>query len=393
MLAKIISRLTLLVFSLVITLVLLEFIARLIPLWPDQVSNIDPQLGFAHVPNATGWWVNISNPFEFRSWITISSQGLHDREFRIEKPDGVTRILFLGDSVVDGLEVPQEANSTKQLERLFREAGYQVEVINGGHYGYGTDQELLFYRYKGRNFKPDVVILGFLAANDVQDNISPYALGNAKPYFELASDGSLILKDLQLQGSSHNEPAKNLLKLTKQFLYDHSKLYKFIGYQIKLRFPQGKGILAKLSLISDDSSPNLDQEIGFASSGMESNEDLEQGWRLTEAIIRQLKTEVEKDGAVFVVVNLPHILYSTAPSQDGHFGMALPDDYIVEFCTQKDFHCLDLFPAFSKYMGENTNTSLFYRFDKHPTVEGHSLIAKTLYDYLQQILSLTPSSH
>ena len=224
-------RLMIVVSSLMVTLIMLEAVARLIPLWPDKISDFDAELGFAHIPGAQGWWVNIAWPFEFRTYVRISSQGLRDREFDLEKPAGVTRVLLLGDSLVEGLEVPLEDTLGRQLERIFRESGRNVEVINGGHYGYGTDQELLFYRYRGRQFQPDVVVLCFMT-NDVNSNLSVESLG-PKPFFELGPDGKLQLKNFPVTPPEPSNLSKiSLLKRVKQALYTHSTLYRFSAYHV-----------------------------------------------------------------------------------------------------------------------------------------------------------------
>lgn len=98
----------------------------------------------------------------------ISAQGLRDRLFRIPKPDGVFRILVLGDSVTYGTEVAQEHTYPKQLEDLLRKKGFQVEVINAGVKAYTPFNEYFFLQERGLEFHPDLVLIGF-CLNDVVD--------------------------------------------------------------------------------------------------------------------------------------------------------------------------------------------------------------------------------
>lgn len=70
----------------------------------STVEGCDEQFGFAHIPNASGWWVNIDAPGEFQTYVRINSKGLRDRDYSYEKPSGVFRILVPGDSFADALE-------------------------------------------------------------------------------------------------------------------------------------------------------------------------------------------------------------------------------------------------------------------------------------------------
>jgi lysophospholipase L1-like esterase len=380
-----ISGLALATISLVVTLLLLEFAARLIPLWPDSFARFDPQLGFSYLPHARGTWVNVATPLEFRTSITINSYGLRDTEFKISKPKDITRILLLGDSMVAGFEVPLQATFAQQLERLLLESGYPVEVINGGHMGIGTDQELLFYRYRGKALKPDIVVLAFMACNDITDNLSNIsALGAPKPYFELSSDGSLILRNFPAVSPTIDESSmSNLLEHAKRFLFSHSKLYKFIGFQTKNRYPKIKHVLTRYGLMDDANQHGQSESTG--KPGIYStpvSHELARGWALTQSIVRQLRHEVQDAGSEFIVMNLVDPTQFRAPENSPHWHMTLWNEQLQQFCTKEGLKCLDLYPIFQKRMEAVDTTDLFYRFDGHPTPMGHSVISSALYGYL-----------
>lgn len=91
----------------------------------------------------------------------INSAGFRDREFPVEKTAGVKRILFLGDSIVYGQDIPHEDTIPKQLEKKLNAAGHKAEVLNFGVVGYETRQELIRLKTLGLQYKPDVVILGY----------------------------------------------------------------------------------------------------------------------------------------------------------------------------------------------------------------------------------------
>jgi lysophospholipase L1-like esterase len=370
-------RLMLIVLSLAVALIMLEAVARLIPLWPDKISDFDPELGFAHIPGAEGWWVNIAWPFEFRTYVTISSQGLRDREFDLEKPAGVTRVLLLGDSLVEGLEVPLEDTLGRQLERISRESGRDVEVINGGHYGYGTDQELLFYRHRGRQFQPDVVVLFFMT-NDVESNLSAESLG-PKPFFELGPDGKLQLKNFPVTPPESPDLSKaSFPERVKQTLYTHSKLYRFTAYHVRQDLPGLRSFLMELGIMAQTGEPGPYEAI--------TSDYHERGWALTQALILEIEKEVESSGAEFVMVTVADFQQFAPGAETPVWNDTKWIGRLESLCADYGLQCLDLFPTFRSLVAQGRNETLFYPRDGHPTSEGHLHIAEALYGYLSQRL-------
>jgi hypothetical protein len=380
------SRLLLVLFSLGFIFAVLEVAARLIPLWPDQLSEYDPNLGFAHIPGVEGKWINIAVPFEFRTDVNISSQGLNDREFTLEKAEGTKRVLLLGDSYIDGLEVSQEETTAKQLEKLLNDGGgLNTEVINGGHYNYGTDQALLFYRHRGRQFQPDVVVLGFFPGNDISDNLRTDA-SLPKPYFKLADEGVLELMNFPVQPPSSSSPG-SLIGRAKQLLNDHSKLFRFTSYQIKRHSPPLQDLLIRLGVMSEVdgavSSVLLTELEGVPEAYQATTEDLlEEGWALTAALVLQLKMEVESSGSEFVLVILPDPRQFVPEADLPGWDVTKWNERMMDLCLMNEIECLDLYPAFKTTLVENPDDVFFYPRDGHPTARGHFQIAQELHDYL-----------
>jgi lysophospholipase L1-like esterase len=100
----------------------------------------------------------------------------------------------IGDSMVVGFEVPPEKVYTRVAENILREAGYDVEVINGGCRGYGTDQAYLFLVDEGLKYHPDLVLYQWVG-NDFDDNRTihrPHRMFG-KAAFHLRDNGELEL--------------------------------------------------------------------------------------------------------------------------------------------------------------------------------------------------------
>jgi len=120
----------------------------------------DASLSFAHRPNRSAFLMGV--PF------SINSAGLRDREFSREKPPGVYRIVWLGDSTTVGWGVPLDGTAPKILERELNASGRgRFEVLNAGVGNYDTVQEVEHYRTLDRSFHPELVILEYFI-NDAE---------------------------------------------------------------------------------------------------------------------------------------------------------------------------------------------------------------------------------
>jgi len=167
---NILKKLALVLFSLLVVALLMELFLRVLfyhskdfsmEMWKYAVamkrSVPDPNLSFVHEPN--------TQAFLMGQDVKINSHGLRDREFSLEKPPGVYRIMVLGDSTTFGWGVSMDDTASKILERelnALRIPGYErFEVMNAGVGNYDTVQEVTYYRTRGIEFHPDMVILVF----------------------------------------------------------------------------------------------------------------------------------------------------------------------------------------------------------------------------------------
>jgi len=113
---------------------------------------------------------------------TINSLGFRTPELPFEKPPGVKRILFLGDSHTEAYTVDDEHTYSAQVQRILSET-VPTETISLGVGGYSTDQELLSYLEYGRRFDPDIVVLQY-CSNDTQYVVLDHYWRGLKPMFQ-----------------------------------------------------------------------------------------------------------------------------------------------------------------------------------------------------------------
>ena len=102
------------------------------------------------------------------SYPYTNSHGFRDIERRVEKPNGVRRILLLGDPIVAGHVNIRSLDHlmSRELETLMEPEN--VEVLNIGMTGYCTRGEMELLQQEGLKFSPDLVILVFFG-NDYTD--------------------------------------------------------------------------------------------------------------------------------------------------------------------------------------------------------------------------------
>lgn len=162
-----------------------ELVFRLVPTRYSGLLSPE-RAGQSHVPGAAlvHRGQALSPQLEPENEVRWNRHGWHDAEHDLNRAPGVLRILVLGDSYVEGVQVPLEALYHRRLAReLEARGGTQVETIAYGWSGWGQRQELVALRDgqpdptrvpsypPGLAFDPDLVLVEFLAGNDVRNNL------------------------------------------------------------------------------------------------------------------------------------------------------------------------------------------------------------------------------
>lgn len=176
-------KLTLSVFMLfgcVVAIILAEITARMLfPKWaPAREERVkfwtySEFLGWEHSPNQRGRF----NHQDFSVDVVINSHGMRDDEYSMERTEK-KRMLVLGDSFGWGFGIEHQERFSEILESTRSD----WEIINASVSGYGTDQQFLYMKEKGIDFKPDVYLLLFYE-NDFENNIHAKEYWYFKPFF------------------------------------------------------------------------------------------------------------------------------------------------------------------------------------------------------------------
>jgi lysophospholipase L1-like esterase len=150
--------------------------------------RFDPEVGYLLEPGKTFRWV--SPDYDVK--VVTNGAGFHDVEHAVAKPPGTYRILVIGDSMVEALQVPVAEAFTRLLEERVNDwAGRPVEVLNLGISGKGPAQYLRLLERVGLAYQPDLVIYAVTLINDFANDVPEIERDPTKGYYLIEPDGSL----------------------------------------------------------------------------------------------------------------------------------------------------------------------------------------------------------
>lgn len=161
----------------------------------------DPVVGWKLAEDFAFTW-NGRNPYclAFNVPVSTNDAGFRDRDWNLEKPPGTTRIAVLGDSFIEGIQVPIEQTVSRLLEGAFvrRFHGRHVETMNFGVSNYSVGQYLMVYEEYVRRYRPDYVVafasyLNFTRTTqrELSSRLQEFYALNVRPSYVIEEDGRL----------------------------------------------------------------------------------------------------------------------------------------------------------------------------------------------------------
>ena len=343
---KILLRLILIILGIGVGLVLSEMIMRAfqlghtrsVILYNDKIYKLPPHASFMNLD-------------ENRNLMETNNLGFHDRERQAANDN--YRILFIGDSFLEGRQVDTSSLFTMRLEKKFSDDGQKIEAINGGVPGTGTAyQYSLWKEFFEPGVKVDHLVLCFFMGNDLVDNSTDLKLstfGDTDNSFFLDSEGNIL--------ATRKHPG--VLKSSVNYLRDHSvlmdRLYETL-YRMKKDVQEGTG-----GGVGDEGG-RIDRSGAWRAS--------EQG---TIALIRRWRSELNAKNIPFdvIVIDRPGKVYNK-------FELEFADR-LLKTCAQERIDCLRLKltdDPFESYSFDGTNLG-------HFNYKGHELAAAEMYDYFK----------
>lgn len=364
-------RALLLVVSGALAILAAEFGLRIFAPQPTNVMRLRHDGVFSHVPNLDVVVYGIDS----HARVTTNADGLRDIDRPRRKPPGVTRVLVLGDSMVEGLQVSLEETMPKQLEARLRAAlpGRRIDVINAGVSGDSGPQELDYLEKDGLGYEPDLIIVAVTLRNDVHE----------------AADTRVFPRPLLYDLRVWVRARSHLYGLLEKALNRSARARNALAHL---------GIVASASRIEQERQIKkgriLSREANLFDGRLDAVE--ARGYRRLFASYDRMLAIGRERGIPLLFVLLPSYFQATG------FAAALgdpvlvprvvrndrePQDRVLAYFKKRGAQVIDLLPA-ARGHGE----SYFLPHDQHFTAAGHAFAAKLTAQAILARGMLTPAA-
>lgn len=339
----------------------------------------DPELGWLPPPGRAS-----RQTHEFTAVYDVNGLAMNDAPFT--GIEGVERrLLALGDSHTFAIGVSRDETWPHVLERdLFAGGGAPGRVYNGGVIGYSVGQYLLRWRRLAGVLRPQVALVGLSMATDLYDIVPPahggfvYYPELGRAYFDLDREGRLVERR-EWVGRSLAGGSSRTMRARAQ-LQEHSALYRRLrSSSVALR------IASAWHPFGESWWPGPDTAMKRVLSAEE-----QYRWDLVAAVLARLREEARPFGCEVVVVLLPYLPQVYDDVWRDSFGRR-PEQYdrwianerMRSLCERRGIGFVDATPRLveeSRLRGRR----LHFADDRHPTAEGHVLIAEEVAAYLRR---------
>ncbi len=294
-----------------------------------RLATYDATLGWKGRPNGDGLYVrktdDIRVPFHY------NNLGFRDEDVAA-KPEHGRRILILGDSFIENLEVEYEKTFPFLLEQQVKLRSREWDVAIVGSQGYSTAQQLLAFRSYHDAISPDVVLLCFYCGNDFEDNLR-------RRFAFLDEQGELCIPE------NNGSIWKHRARWLQRWLYESSH----VVYLLKNGFQSLTNVRLKPA---SKSIVDADEEYKL---------------RITAKLLQQLAQEANAAGAEFGIVVIPF-------RDDLTSGNVQAQSFVARLCEDRQIPCLDLSPVLS--------TDDYFKTDIHFNIKGHQIAAQAINEFL-----------
>lgn len=300
--------------------------------------------------------------------------GLRYREVSVEKPQGVFRILSLGESTTHGYAVADNETYSEQLEIRLNEnsAGQKYQVINAGVPAWSSFQSLLYLREEGIKLQPDMVLF-YHEFNDY--------LPSSWRSAESTRVVDLSKSDREIYESVSGTISRSLLA--------HSAMFRFVQYGLESYRLQG----AATSQQDDDGSQDLSLRVELSEIGIPPRLVDSQDGQKPAVDERQLPRRVsssERRQNLAELLNFCNANKIKLVVIHPSYRFTKPHECLLtEFCLENDVPMFDAHPSLHR---DGSPAEAQFLDHVHPSPQSHAQLASDLFDFLKHKRLLPESS-
>lgn len=310
-------------------------------------------------PNHQGISTSATASHEYR----INSLGMRDREHQIEKRANTFRVMILGDSFMEALQVDFDHVFAKLLEDKLNEGmpkPQSIEVINIAVSGWGTDEQLTYLTRHGLSLKPDLILVGMTLNNDVYDNL--------EENFHALSGERLVAKPATVIPI-----VEYTIWRLKSYVGAHSHTYQLarLWSHAGTMEADRQGLNAHVvELIQNTPTPQLTK-----------------GWMLTRVLLKEIGATARQANAEMAVFLIPLAIQIEDEERARFIAKHnLPNELVALYSPQaimKSFgeaekiEVIDLLSFFKEWKAQH-GAALYRKDDLHWTESGHEVAASAV---------------
>jgi len=296
-------------------------------------------------------------------------------ETTIEKPAGMQRIAFVGDSFTMGLWATTRESS---LVGTFATLGSNgpFETLNFGVGGYGLDDDDLLIREEVMRFSPDYVVLIFFNGNDFRDTylgLDKYVITDGVAAWNEEHLAQVIPYTITRAKGSPWASARGLLRDTATY-----RMLSVLKRQMELRLspppPPGEFVVSSsfLSFTYWSQVPYPDL------AGKAVDVSLERLERMHEFLSA-------RNVRLFIAAMPFREQVYAASEHDYNYDINLPQAYVAQFASAHDIPYLDLLPPLREYVKHGE--SIYVDGDPHLNDAGHRIAGELVYSWFTAVAS------
>lgn len=330
-------------------------------------------------------------------WVTNSKGFRNTSEFTYDVPDQTFRILFMGDSYVDGFRTDQDQTIGYGLEVALQKnlckpgiQNYQVMLSGQNNPAAAVYQ----YQEHGWKYNPDLVILGITVGNDITPR-------SYKMYFW--PDGNKTEGDIPRLIFDSDRPAAHKggrdILLPEDAYTEKAPVRDFF---VDLEFKARELLAAKLPGLGDIvppaiglPSPNKRFHVhaggNLTSLGLFYDPllpSIDAWFRDLDEILHIINKQVISNGGELLIVIFPtraqvderdwSLIERRYSIDSANFRLNYPNERIVKFCQTEQINCLDLLPGFNAIVQSTGERLYMERGDMHFNMAGQALATRLL---------------
>ncbi|MDH3688965.1 MAG: GDSL-type esterase/lipase family protein [Gammaproteobacteria bacterium] len=265
-----------------------------------------------------------------RDLVKLNSWRTREGEFEVNKPDGVFRIVVIGDSLTFGQGIAEDDRFTDLIEERLNKNESMFEVLNLGRMGAQPIDEIRMLKKLTAETTIDFVLLQW------------------------------FVNDFEGYDYSHRPDPKNVLPWREY--HDRYRRHSVIYFVLNTMWHRFQAAAGKVETYAD----YMVRRFGDSDS---------QSTKLALNDVREFIRHAKSANVPVAIVLFPFLM----PELADDYSFDFMHEYVLQVCEQETIQCLDLRDVYRPY-AEDVARLHVNQFDAHPSAFANKLAAEAIMD-------------